>query len=136
MSGARFYNIFMQIKQRCTNKKDDWYNRYWWRWIICEWKSFKDFKRDMYMSYLEHRKVHSRKNTTIERENNNWNYCKDNCKWATQKEQSRNKSSNVFYKRKCIADWVKELWLNYNSVRGKIFRWQPINVALWIIDKD
>ena len=34
------------------------------------------------------------KGLTLDRINNDGNYCKDNCKWSTPKEQSRNASFN------------------------------------------
>ena len=44
----------------------------------------------MYESYLEHIKKFGKKNTTIDRIDNDGNYCKENCHWATAKEQSLN----------------------------------------------
>lgn len=92
MSSTRFNKIFRWIKSRCNNSNTDNYNRYWWRWIKCDWQTFEDFKNDMYKSYLKHEKSHGTKNTTIDRKENNWNYNKDNCRWATYKEQANNKT--------------------------------------------
>lgn len=101
LSRSRFYHIRQAIDQRCNNKKCDVYDNYWWRWIRCIWRKFEDFKNDMYENYLIHEKEHWTKDTTIERQDNDWGYCKSNCCWATHKEQSNNT-------RKTIPYYIKE----------------------------
>lgn len=91
LSRTRLYSIFSMIKQRCENKNHDGYDRYGWRWIKCEWVKFEDFCNDMKESHDFHIKEYWKINTTIDRINNNWNYCKKNCKWSTRKEQANNK---------------------------------------------
>ena len=80
----------------------------------------------MYDSYLKHLEKYGKENTTLDRINNDGNYCKENCRWATIKEQNRNKRTNVFltYQNKTmtITDWSKYLRISLSTIRGRIRR--------------
>lgn len=82
----RPYNIWCAMKQRCYYKKFKQYKDYGGRGIkMCEcWKKdFEKFWEDMKDTYSD--------KLSIDRINNNGNYCKENCRWATVKEQNNNK---------------------------------------------
>jgi hypothetical protein len=91
MSKTNFYAVWKSIKQRCTNQKTSSFKDYGGRGIkLCKkWLKFKNFKEDMYESYLDHKRNYS--STTIERINNDSDYSKDNCKWAVWSEQFSNR---------------------------------------------
>ena len=89
-------NVYFTMRARCNNPKNIVYNLYWGRWIQCMRKTFSDFYADMWESYREHCKTYWPRQTTIDRIDSNWNYCKQNCRWATCKEQSLNKRPRVF----------------------------------------
>ncbi len=79
------YHTWVSMLQRCMNPKAQSYANYGKRGIkVCKrWtKSFQHFFTDMGIRPL---------GLTLERINNDGNYTKSNCKWATYKEQNRNR---------------------------------------------
>jgi len=135
MTKTKFYKIWDGIKGRCNNSDNMNYKNYGARGIKCEWVSFEEFRDDMYELYLDHIKNNKERQTSLERIDNNRNYCQGNCKWATYKEQNRN-SRNTHQIRyngetKCISEWAEQYGLNHNILRSRLFRskW-PIEKAL------
>ncbi len=102
---------------------------------ICErWTSFAFFKEDMYESWKEHEQKHGGRETTLDRINVNGNYEITNIRWATQKEQARNKKDTVRipYKGKLVSlvDVCEELNLPYSGIRDRLKRGYSVEQAL------
>lgn len=84
------YNVWIDMKQRCYNPNDKYYDRYGGRGIkVCEeWKNnFIAFYNDMINEY--------ELGLSLDRIDNDGDYCKQNCRWATAKEQANNMSTNI-----------------------------------------
>lgn len=133
LSRTKFYKTWIGIQSRCYNSKKDSYKYAGAKGIKCLWKSFEEFRDDMYDSYLKHRKKYSSRDTTIDRIDNNGHYCKENCRWATQKQQSRNKCNlrKITFngKTQCAVDWENELGLYRNAIYNRL------NVYGWSLEK-
>tara|TARA_R110002049_G_scaffold300688_2_gene491735 strand:+ start:77 stop:706 length:630 start_codon:yes stop_codon:yes gene_type:complete len=87
--GYATYCVYMTMKARCTNKNNGMYGNYGGRGIsVCSrWlESFDNFIDDL--------GVKPSKGYQIDRINNDGNYELSNCRWATIKENARNKRNN------------------------------------------
>lgn len=125
---TRFYYIWRSMKKRIFCQKDISFLKYGGRGIrICKrWLKFENFRDDMYESYLAHVKEFGEKQTTIDRINNNGNYKLSNCKWATYKEQCRNRSNNHYLtkngKTMILKDWAEKLEISETCILNRISR--------------
>ena len=124
------YSSWCAMKNRCSNPNHEFYQRYGGRGITyCEsWNSFNNFLDDMGL------KPHSK--MELERIDNDKNYCKENCRWATHKEQTRNrggKRATRLYtfegKTMCIADWAKEVSISPQSMQKRLNNNWPLEKA-------
>ena len=129
MRHTKFYNIWTGIRRRCFNRNNQIdFKRYGGRGItVCkQWLKFENFRDDMYKCYKEHCNKYGEYNTSIDRINNNGNYCKSNCKFSTRKEQANNRRSNhlLTYKRQTltIAQWGQKLNFGISVIPHRLNR--------------
>jgi len=129
MTWTRIYNIWKWIKSRCNFKWWLQYKDWWWRWIIYDWmwEKFENFYEDMGPTYKEW--------LTIDRVNNDWNYCKNNCIWTTQKEQCRNTRKNRLitfkWKTKTVAEWSEITGIYNMTIYYRLNQWWPVEKILF-----
>ncbi len=114
------YRILSNIKQRCLNPANTSYKNYGGRGIlVCErWLLFENFFADM--------GPRPSPKHSIDRINNDGPYCKENCQWATAKEQGRNSRHNTlitaFGRTQCISAWAEEAGLKLNCLLARLNR--------------
>lgn len=96
MQGTRFYRIWQAMNNRCNNAKDKYFYKYGGRGIkVCErWRKFENFYEDMFQQYQDHCDEFGEGNTSIDRIDNDLGYNLENCRWATNEVQSKNKGIN------------------------------------------
>lgn len=92
----KFYRVWVNMRTRCENTTHHSYKWYGGKGIKVQWKTFEEFRYDMHESYRTHVNKFGEKQTTIDRIDTARDYCKMNCRWATWKEQSRNKIKETY----------------------------------------
>ena len=111
------YHSWAAMLQRCTNPNRRWYSRYGGRGIkVCaRWLKFENFLADM---------GERPDGLTLEREDNDGDYCLENCRWATRSTQNRNSSQTVFVtistETKPLVEWCERLEISINTVRCRV----------------
>ena len=119
-----FFSRFNDIQRRCLDERRVAYKDYGARGIKCTWPDFQSFSKDMYCSFLEHVKTHGLEDTFIERIDNDGDYSKENCEWATRKEQNQNSRHNRIIafngQSKRISEWAKEIDCDYRKIADRL----------------
>lgn len=116
----RFYWIWNAMKNRCDNPKFKQFKDYGGRGInYCdEWRNFKNFEADMKNGYEY--------GLTLDRIDTDKNYCKENCKWSTHKEQNNNKRCChwITYdgQTKTLSQWADLLGIKFGTMRSRFYR--------------
>lgn len=117
--GTRLYKIWASMKQRCENKNHIYYDSYGGRGIsVCQpWQEFQAFYNwAINNGYCD--------DLTLDRINVNGNYEPSNCRWATEKEQGRNRRDNHFLtfngETHVISEWSEITGINRETLFSRI----------------
>ncbi len=112
-------HAWKNMVQRCTNPSHASWKYYGGRGIlVCdEWlRSFETFLQDMGPRPSP---LHS-----IDRIENNLGYSKDNCRWATKKQQNRNRRDTINItidgKTQCLQDWCIQFSICRKTVEKRL----------------
>jgi hypothetical protein len=111
------------MMERCYRQEDKRYGNYGGRGItVCErWHDPNNFIQDMAGGY--------QKGLQIERNDNSKEYSPENCRWATRKEQGRNKRNNVLLtmdgETHCVSEWAEITGIPFGTIwdRHRIRGW-------------
>lgn len=121
-SRTRLYNIWCALKERSNTQTASNYKDYGGRGItVCdEWlRSFEAF-RDWALANGY------RDNLSIDRKDNDGPYCPENCRWATEKQQSNNRRSNrvLTYNGEThtLAQWAELTGIKFSTLYMRLRR--------------
>lgn len=118
MTETRIYRIWRSMRTRCNNPNTNNYDDYGGRGIkVCpEWSDFNCFYNDMKDGYEDH--------LQLDRVDNDADYCKENCKWSTRAEQTRNKRNNYWFEagglRMIKMDWAERWEVSHTTLNNRM----------------
>ena len=124
------HGVWSGMIERCVPTSKD-QERYYDRGIgVCaEWLGrlgFLRFYEDMGSRPSSHHQ--------IDRKNNDLGYSKENCRWATVREQAQNRRSNVHVEfrgeRKPIAEWARQMGVSRQALRYRLRQGWSVEQAL------
>lgn len=114
---TRPYRAWQNMVERCTNPHATGYNNYGGRGItVCErWLKYENFRDDM---------GYPPDGMSLDRIDNDGNYCPENCHWATPEEQLKNKRSTRLLtyrgRTQTLAQWARETGIAHKTLCGRM----------------
>lgn len=111
------YKSWVAMVQRCTKEYHTHYHRYKGKLPTC-WETFEPFLEDMGERPL---------GTSLDRIDGTLGYSKGNCRWATSKEQQRNKCSNKLSVDD--ATTIRQLRIMYGSTLQQLSEAYNVSVS-------
>lgn len=114
------WKVWVEMRNRCYNPKFKYFADYGGRGIsvAAEWVGPLGYQR-----FLTHVGRRPSNRHSLDRIDNNGNYAPGNVRWATKKEQARNRRSNVLMTldgtTKSMAAWSEELEMPYAALNQR-----------------
>lgn len=109
------------------NEDSAYYKNYKGRGItVCdEWKDYQIFEKWAYENGYED-------NLTIDRIDVNGNYCPENCRWSTRKEQANNRRDNCYItyngETHTMSQWSDITGLSYSTLEKRHRRGEDVTI--------
>jgi len=117
MSHTKIYRVWRSMVGRCKYPSHTS-----WKWygakgikVSERWLKFDNFLEDMGDTPFP--------NASIDRMDTNGDYCHENCRWATPKQQGRNRADNLRLtlngKTQTAEDWAETLGIDSNLISSR-----------------
>jgi hypothetical protein len=118
---SRLYQVWMDMRIRCLNPNSIFYKRYGGRGIkICdEWENnFISFRKWAVVNGYDDK-------LEIDRINNNGDYCPENCRWISHKENTKNREccNNFLFDgiHYTLPELAVKFKINKNTLASRIY---------------
>ena len=123
LSKTRLHRIWHSMYCRCYYPSTNQYKNYGGKGIkVCEeWKHIEGFIN--FYNWAMNNGYE--KNLTLDRIDNNKNYCPSNCRWITKAEQQFNKTNTRYFEyngqKKCLAEWAEIFGINKPTLYNRVY---------------
>lgn len=137
LSKTRLHRIWHSMYCRCYYSSTNQYKNYGGKGIkVCdEWKHIEGFIN--FYNWAVNNGYSD--DLTLDRIDNEKDYCPQNCRWSTLKEQSNHRTNNVFYtykgKTKTSKQWCNEYAISQTTLNDRLKRGWTLEQALTIPTK-
>lgn len=120
------YYTWRAMIDRCTNPQHPHYARYGGSGVtVCErWRVFTNFLEDM---------GERPSGMTLDREKSEQGYFRENCRWATRKEQARQNRKLLTFngETRSVGEWAKHIGVKQQTLSARLTRYGwPVERAL------
>lgn len=126
LNNIHLFEIWQNVIDRCYNPKNHAYKWYGGKKVnptrvYKKWQDYTGFKEDNWEEYTNHVKQYGREQTSIDREDENGDYCPSNCSWGDWEQQGRNKSNTKYILpcnnyQKTLRQHCKQNGYDYNKI--------------------
>ena len=122
---GRLYETWKNMRRRCNDQRNNRWAHYGGKGIkICsQWNDYLNFRTWAYSNGY-------REDLTIDRIDVDGDYCPENCRWATAKEQANNTTRNRYIEYKgnnyTVSELATLLSLSYSTLQHRLDNDWPI----------
>lgn len=123
-SSERLYTVWVDMRSRCNSESEPSYNNYGARGIrVCsEWDDYATFRKWALSNGYDPNAPKYK--CTLDRVDNDGDYCPENCRWVDRNIQGNNRRNNHYLtalgETHTLAEWSKITGINPETLRGRI----------------